>query len=405
MTDSTIRSLRGRSFAETRSGVVDLIRTSGSITRVELSRQAGLTEGTISKIVKDLLADGVVVEAGQAESTGGKRATFLRLGDSGRWALGVTLDRGRVVVMLCALDGSRVGSLELAGMEHGDAADVLERIAAGVRALTAEHGIPLEAVMGLGVALSGRRRDQVDGTLPPQETWWEWLAVDEILADLTGLPVLLGNDADCAALGEFWSRRVPAGKDFALVYMADGIGLGVMIGGDVYRGSTGHAGEIGHIFVDPDRTPCWCGSRGCLENVGTPTAVARRAIAAADHADELGIHPDDPDRVVYGKVGAGFAAGNAFARRLLADAAGYLTTAVVGLANTLDIGHIVLAGPGFAAAPELFLSTVRAGLRRTYVSTIHPVAVELSGLDQEIAALGAASLVLHRGLTPHHVAE
>jgi predicted NBD/HSP70 family sugar kinase len=78
---------------------------------------------------------------------------------------------------------------------------------------------------------------------------------------------------------------------------------------------------------------------------------------------------------------------------------------VVGLANTLDLGHIVLAGPGFAVAPELFLSTVRAGLNTTYVRTIHPVDVELSGLDQEIAALGAASLVLHRGLTPHHVVE
>jgi hypothetical protein len=65
----------------------------------------------------------------------------------------------------------------------------------------------------------------------------------------------------------------------------------------------------------------------------------------------------------------------------------------------------VLAGPGFAVAPELFLSTVRAGLNTTYIHTIHPVDVELRGLNQEIAALGAASLVLHRRLTPHHVAE
>jgi len=403
MIDAATRGLRGRSSAETRSGVVDLIRASGAITRVELSRRAGLTEGTISKIVKGLLADGVVVEAGQAESTGGKRATFLRLGDSGRWALGATLDRGRIVVMLCALDGSRVGTLEVPGMEDADARVVLRRVAGAARALTVEHGIPLQSVLGLGVALSGRRRDQVDGRAGPKETWWEWLPVDEMLASLTGLPVLLGNDADCAALGVFWARRVPVGKDFALVYMADGVGVGLMIGGDVYRGSTGHAGEIGHVFVDPNRTPCWCGARGCLDMVGTPAAVARRALAAGDRANELGIGRDDPVRMVYGKVGAGSAAGNAFARRLMTDAAGYLTTAIVGLANTLDLRHIVLAGPGFAAAPELFLSTVRAGLQNTYVRTIHPVNVELRGLDQEIAALGAASLVLHRRLTPHHV--
>jgi predicted NBD/HSP70 family sugar kinase len=402
--DEAVRSLRGRSFAETRSGVVDLIRSSGAITRVELSRRAGLTEGTISKIVKDLLADGVVVEAGQAESTGGKRATFLRLGDFGRWAVGVTLDRGRIVVMLCTLDGSRVDAVELPGMEVGDAEVVLGRIADAVRALAAQHGIPLQSVIGLGVALSGRRRDQVFETAGSREDWWEWVAVDDILAELTGLPVLLGNDADCAALGVFWARRVPAGKDFALVYMADGVGAGLMIGGDVYRGSTGHAGEIGHVFVDPARTPCWCGSRGCLQNAGTPSAIAERARAGGERAQALGIAPDDPLRVVYGKVGEGFAAGDAFARQLLTEAAEYITTAVVGLANTFDLRSIVLSGPGFAVAPELFLEVMRAGLNSTYVRTIHPVEVELRGLDQEIAALGAASLVLHRRLTPHHVA-
>jgi predicted NBD/HSP70 family sugar kinase len=405
MVDPSVRSLRGRSFAETRSGVVDLIRSSGAITRVELSRRAGLTEGTISKIVKDLLADGLVVEAGQAESTGGKRATFLRLGDSGRSAVGVILDRERIVVMLCALDGSRVGSLEVSGMEDGDADVVLERVAAAVRSLTTEHGVPLQSVIGLGVALSGRRRDQVGRAVGSQQGWWEWLPVDTMLAELTGLPVLLGNDADCAALGAFWAGRVPAGEDFALVYMADGVGAGLMIGGDVYRGSKGHAGELGHVFVDPAQAPCWCGSRGCLENVGTPAAVALRALAAGEHAHELGIRADDPLRVVYGKVGAAYATGNDFARRLLTDAAGYVATAVAGLANTLDLGRVVLAGPGFAVAPDLFLEAVQEALNATYVHTIHPVEVALRGLDQEIAALGAASLVLHRRLTPHNVAE
>lgn len=398
MVDATVRSLRGSSFAETRSGVVDLIRSSGAITRVELSRRAGLTEGTISKIVKDLLADGVVVEAGQAESTGGKRATFLRLGDSGRCAVGVTLDPDRIVAVLCALDGSRVGALEVPGMSNADADAVLERVAGAVRALTAEHGIPLSSVIGLGVALAGRRRDQMGAP----DTWLELLPVDDILARMTGLPVLLGNDADCAALGDFWAGRVPADEDFGLVYMADGVGVGLVVDGDVYRGSTGHAGEIGHVFVDPDRAPCWCGSRGCLANVGTPVAVARRALAATDRAHKLGIELDDPPRVVYEKVGAAAAAGDEFAHGLLADAAGYLTTAVVGLVNTLDLRHIVLAGPGFAVAPDLFLSTVRAGLNATYVRSIHHVDVEIRGLNQEIAALGAASLVLHRRLTPHH---
>lgn len=405
MDSVTRRSRRGRSFAETRSAVLDLIRSGGEVTRVELARQAALTEATISKIVKDLLADGVIVEAGHARSTGGKRATLLRLAHSTRWAIGVILDHARIVVVLCTLDGSRVASFELPGIGVGEAEAVLHRVAAGVADLLGERKISSDAVIGIGVAVAGRRHDHVDLSTTPPDGWWERIAVNERLEELTGLSVLVENDANCAALGEFWSGRVPDDRDFIVVYMADGIGSGIVIDGDVYRGRSGHAGEIGHVFVDPARTPCWCGSLGCLQMVAAPEAIARRACASPAIRKELKISKADSLRTAYGKIGRQADNGNAVAQRLLADAAEFLAVAVVGLVNTFDLDRVVLAGPGFAAAPTTYETAIRAAVNSTYVRTLHPVEVELRSVDQDIAALGAASLILHRRLTPHHTAS
>ena len=89
---------------------------------------------------------------------------------------------------------------------------------------------------------------------------------------LTGLAVMRENDANCAALGEYWTTG-SASQDFVTFYMAHGIGCGIVMSGSIYRGASGNAGEIGHMLADPNGRPCWCGRRGCLETVASPRAI------------------------------------------------------------------------------------------------------------------------------------
>jgi predicted NBD/HSP70 family sugar kinase len=256
--------------------------------------------------------------------------------------------------------------------------------------------------IGIGVALAGRRGYQDPEAVVTD--WTELTPVDARLQELTGIEVLLENDANCAALNEFWSGGIAAGRDFAVVYAADGIGAGILIDGDVYRGRSAHAGEIGHVYVDRGETPCWCGRKGCLEVTGTPQAVARRARHMPDLMTELELAADASSRSIYRAVAASAAAGQPRAVALIQEAADYLATAVVGMANTLDLDLVFLAGPGFADAGPIFLGAVRAALDTSYVHTLHPVEVQLRSVDPNAAAVGAASLVLHRRLTPHHTA-
>jgi predicted NBD/HSP70 family sugar kinase len=394
------RSRRGRSFAETRGAILDLIRSSGEISRGELARRSALTEATISKAVKVLLAEKVIVESGYAESTGGKRPTLLRLVNSGRWALGVILDHFRIVATLCGIDGSQLASIEIPGAGEDDAETVLLRVTDEVLRLLDRNGVAKDAVIGLGIAVSGRRIEHFESGTAPLEAWWQQPFVAGRLQELTGLEVLQENDANCAALGEFWSGRVPDDRDFALVYLADGVGVGLIINGDAYRGRSGHFGEIGHSFVDPSARPCWCGSFGCLNTVGTPQAIAQTVLASPQRRADWGIGIDESPAVTYSKVAALARAGEPVVKRAVEDAAEFLATAVVSLVNIVDLDRIILAGPGLSVGAEVYFEAVQKRVQSTYMSSIHAVEVELREASADIAALGAAALVLHRRLTP-----
>jgi predicted NBD/HSP70 family sugar kinase len=398
--EPTRPSLRGRSSAETRSAVLDLIRSSGEITRVELSRRAGLTEATISKIVNDLIGSGVVVSSGRARSTGGKPATLLRLSTTELWSVGIVLDLPRIMVVLSSLDGAAAGVAQIAATREDEPDAVLARIVMAIHELLGEHDASRESVIGIGVALPGRRDYQGSDPLD----WWEQISVRERLEKLIGIEVLLENDANCAALQEFWSGGLAPGQDFAVVYAADGVGAGIIIDGDVYRGRSGQAGEIGHVFVDGDGPVCWCGRRGCLEVTGTPLAVAHRVRAMPELMAELGLGDDAPLRAIYAAVAERATGEDGRSRELIEGAAERIATAIVGMVNTLDLDLVVLAGPGFAEAGAIYLRAVRAALEETYVRSVHPVEVRLRSYGTDVSALGAASLVLHRRLTPHHAA-
>lgn len=395
--------LKGRSFAETRGAVLDLIRSEGEISRTDLARRSALTEKTISGIVKSLLDSGVVIESGYAKSTGGKRPVLLRLNDKELYAVGITLDYARCVIVLCALDGTEVARSEIRGTGIDEPAAVLKRISTTLRRLLERQGVGMESVIGVGVASGGRRGSPLGWRLDASfADVWEPYPTEEELARLTGLSVRRENDANCAALGEYWKTASSPTRDFVTVYMAHGIGCGIVIGGAIYRGVSGNAGEIGHTVADPHGQPCWCGGRGCLETVASPRAITQRilddptlrAVCQVSDGMEFG--------EIYKRFGLRVRDGEETTRSLFRTSADYLAEAVRSLVNTLDLDLVSLAGPGFAELGEEYRRVIEDRLAETaFMREVHPISVRLGGGGPDAAALGAASVVLHRELTPH----
>jgi len=401
------RRLKGISSADTRSAILDLIRSSGQVSRIELSEKSGLTEATISKVVRTLIVDGLVIETGYAESTGGKRPVLLELNVASRYALGVSLDYARISLVLCDISGRMLHSHAVAGAGVSKPQSVIDRVAREISRFLVKHNVNRSDVIGIGVSGAGRLDASGDALRSSRQAGeWEEFAIEAALGEATKMPVILENDANCAALGEFWSGKVSTAHDFATIYMATGIGCGIVINGDVYRGASSNAGEIGHLSLDINGPECFCGSRGCLEVLATPVAVVRNA--RDDHAlwERLGLREREGEdiRASFATIAAAAMTGDHDAESLVRQSAKYLATAVLGLTNIFDLDRVYLAGPGFATAGPIYLDVTRDVLGRlAFMRKVHSVAVEMGETGPGAAARGAASVVLHSRLTPHHV--
>lgn len=404
-----MKALKGATALETTSAILDLIRSSNGITtRTDLAAGSGLTAASISRIVKQLLAEGLVLETGVGEFTGGKRRTIIQLNAAARHAIGVSLDDVGVMYVATDLAGAVIGRRQAAGVEQGSPAQVIKRIAEEIEGFVVSLGIERRTLVGIGVAVPGRQDPAHHGMRSnPDATDWELFAVEEALGSRTRLPVVIGNDSTCAAIGEYWVGPIPADTDFATLYFARGFGLGLVIGGDAYRGASSNVGEIGHLVLDVNGPECVCGNHGCLEALAAPRRVVELALQRPGLRSRLKLvdHPDSL-RPNFGKIAQAAQGGDKDSRELVGQSAFYLAKALVSITNLLDLDRIILSGPGFSSASEIYLTSALAELDRyAFSRSVHPTMITLSTAGHDAAALGAAAMVLHSGLTPHQTSR
>ena len=386
----------GTAHVSTRAALLDAIRGAGQISRVDLVRRTGLTGATVSTVVGRLMQEGLVVEVGRAASTGGKPAVILSLNAEARYAIGVQIDHAGITYVVANLGGAIVGRWRRTGAGAEEPADVVARIAADLTTFVARVGIDPDLLVGLGVVSPGPLMSSVGMVLtPPVMKAWTDFPLGDALQDATGLPVMLENDATAAAVGEYWSGSREASTCFAALYMGTGIGAGVMVRGDLYRGASSNTGEVGHVCVEFDGPTCWCGSRGCVEALAGPTVVVAEARAAGVRLPGIGVAED------FAALSRAAVAGQEEPMRIIHRSARYLALATQTLANIMDLDRVVLTGPSFAHAGSLYLPTIRDHLARSFFARAsHPVDVVISQNATEAAAVGGAALVLQSEFAP-----
>ena len=381
-----------RGQVPTLSVVLEAIRDRGTVSRVELTRATGLTGATITHAVRKLIQLRFVREAGQVSSGTGTPRRLLALVPEACHTVGIQFDRFRTVTVVLDLAGRVVGRRMDAGAGVRDPQTMTIALAENVNALLAETGIPRATVLGAGIVTYGPQDQEAGVLLTPQPTpAWEGYPLADELAAALGIPVLLENDATAAGLGH--AGLGGARSSFATVYMAGGIGAGVMLDGRPYRGSSSNGVELGHISVDVTGAACGCGNVGCLENVAGPTAIVTRA--RADPALSARIDLDADTLTAFQRIGRAALAGDAEARDLVSASANALAIATVTLVNLFDVARVVLAGDAFADLGPLYREhTQRALARSSFIRAVHAVDVELSTQATDAAAIGGAVTVL-----------
>lgn len=385
----------------TRSRTLDFIRASGTISRVELAKLSGLTPASISGIVARTIADGLVVESGFSASTGGKPRTLLRLNPSARHAVGVTLDQNRLTYMVTDLSGHLVGRLVTDGNDDDTPQSVVRHIADQLTELLKIIAVDRASVVGIGVASPGPL-DRTGRLLCRKPTpAWCGFSLGEELEEHSQLPVMVDNDATCAGVGQYWVSNGNPAAVSATVYMADGIGCGILLDGIAFHGSSANPGELGHVSLDLNGPACVCGSRGCLEVYATPAVVVAQAFRDPGLVADLDLDARDGARRNFSRIGRAASRGHPASLDLISGSAAYVASAIVSLSNILDLDEVHLCGPGFVAAGAIYGRIVQDRLRQaSFARNVHSVQVHVSRTGTDAAALGAAALVLQHAITP-----
>ncbi|WTL23016.1 ROK family protein [Streptomyces sp. NBC_01506] len=381
--------------------VIETVRLSGTITRGEIAHRTGLTQQSVSRIARSLLDRGILIEDAQLRATSGKPRTPVRLRGAAAHALGIHIDPELLTAVVIDLDGAIVCTRTRSVSADTDPAEFVERVAALGRETLAEAGgaVRPEGFLGIGVAVPGPV-DIASGTVlgPPLMSAWGDLPLLYLLKDHFPCPVIMEKDSTAAAAGERWIGRDRRARDFAYLYLGTGVGTGLYLNGDIYRGVSSNAGEFGQLCaialgrVDKDGRPEILPE--CNPPVSVPDLAARGGLRPA--ATTSG------STAAYLAVGRAAAAGDRAATAAVREVARAVGRGALGLIDLLDIDLIVLGGPFFTDdVADFYLAEIARTVNEFPTARrLRRVEVEPSVLSAGAAAVGAASTIFHATFTP-----
>ena len=265
--------------------VLNLIREHQPISRAELARRMNVRRASLTRIVRELLTAGDVEETGTAASARGRRPTLLRVRTSGRLAVAVDVRPGRTSVALADFGGQVLSRDGFATPERPEA--LASELAARVNAiLGSQHAADCR---GVGIVVPGMVDRRTGRVLYAPRLGWRNAHVTDVIVDQTTLPVYVESAPIACALARLWSLtgKTRAVNNFAYVSVSDGVGVGIVNRGEVLRGETHTAGELGHVSLDPNGPQCACGKRGCWEAFACNSATIARYTAAVSNRSTL----------------------------------------------------------------------------------------------------------------------
>lgn len=369
--------------------VLNLIWREQQISRADLARRTGMSPSTVSAIVGELTASGLVREMGAGVSRGGRRPVLVGFCDDAYAIVGVEIGATHVGVALTDLRGKVAAFREVRFAVRDDPAGTLAQVRELIDEVVRARRVGKRRLVGIGVAVPSPVHPDTPGQLSPLlMPAWRGVDIRQFLTEAYGVPVLIDNDANLGAVAEQWWGAGARGEDLTYIKIGTGVGSGHIIRGALYRGAGGIAGEIGHLAIDPSGPPCVCGLRGCLVMlIGAPALRER-----AQQAWGLDAPPSIAEIVTRARRG------DDSARAIVDDAGSYLGIAVAGLLNLLNPGVVVLGGE-ITSLGELLLEPLRASVRaRALAASIADTRIVTSELGARAIAVGAATQVLEAAL-------
>jgi len=371
--------------------LLDLIRHRSPITRSELVAITGLARSTVAQRVDQLISGNLVGEAGEAVSTGGRPPTMLGFNADAGVVLVADLGATHSRLAVCDLEANPLAEASRS-IEISDGPDVvLSWVLDTFDMLTSEAGRSSADVVGIGIGVPGpvdfaARR----AVHPPIMPGWDEYPIGERFVERYGVPVLVDNDVNIMALGEYWVMH-PKVQDFVFVKVGTGIGSGLILGGRIHRGARGAAGDIGHVQAGPPDVICRCGNLGCLEASAGGAALAR---TLSERGLEARSSRDVVDLVK---------AGNHEAIQAVREAGRLIGEVLSTIVNLLNPAVIAIGGDVADAGQQLLAGIRETVYQRSTALSTNDLQITTATLQDRAGIIGAAAMTIDHVFDPDMV--
>jgi len=376
------------------SVLLNLIRAHSPISRPQLATLSGLSQVTVLKITNSLIERDLVLENEYAESTGGRRAGLLEINPEGGFAVGLIPQRNALNAIILNLNSNLVYSRQWnIPFTYPQVIDTIEHC---VKEMLQESGVPREKIIGLGIGMTGLIDAENGRCIDSQLLNWQNLEISSPLEERLGIPVFLDNDVNCLAIYEKLFGQGQSYNHFLVVAIGGGVGLGIIINGDLYRGAFGGEGEFGHTTVSAEGRLCVCGNQGCLEAYISDRGIVKNYLEYM-HSTTYSLQGEIQEATAF-EVVERARNGDGAAIAAIQRAGILLGVSLANLVNIFNPECIVLSGPDSDAsilAGDLLFEPMQQSLKQHLFSQIgkdlHFI-VERQGFESW--ARGAGSLAL-----------
>ncbi|GCE22118.1 xylose repressor protein [Dictyobacter kobayashii] len=376
--------------------VLNLIRSHGPLSRTDIVQRSGLSQGAVSILTGELLASGFIREIGEGQSKGGRSPVLLVLNPHAGFVIGIKLTERAIVAAITDLEAAVVYSKLYPVDCLQDPQVAIEAIIQVVEKTLADSAIPRSDVIGIGIGLAGIIDSQEAICCYSPILGWRQVPLAQPIEQRLHLPVYIENDVNTLTIAEHWFGTGRGVSHFLVVTIGRGIGMGIIVNGQLDRGIIGGAGEFGHIVLQPGKPQCSCGKAGCLEALAADPAVVRMAREAIEEGRQTtmlqGVH--DISQLTFDHVAQAANQGGEVALEILTEAGCWLGRGLSYLVNLFNPKLIILSGEGTKTGDARIEAARQVMMQYIFDRLDKDLDLIVKPMEEEAWARGAACVVL-----------
>lgn len=378
--------------------IINLIRENAPISRTELAKKLGVSLPTVMRAVDSLIEEKYVAEVGKGDSNGGRKPILLEIGRENHYVIGVDIARMMTVLILDISGGVVAKSRMVTKHENGPEGTVDQAVSM-METLMDRYRIPKNKIDGVGIGTPGNDFKFGDSIAESGFKGWENVDIELLMEGKLEFPVVVENNAKMLAVGELYLGQCQNVDNFISICIDYGVGSGIVLNGRLYEGENKVAGEFGHMVVDLDGIPCYCGNRGCLEMYTSIPAITRALFDRVKEGGKSVIAGPllrEGKSLDFGMIVEGMAKGDALVNETLARSGEIMGIGIANLINLYNPELVVLNGEISRSCPA-FVNKAREAVKN-YVFSQKAAGTKIlvSELGEDAGALGAASMMMQR---------